>query len=39
MLEKERHDFIMPQINLHNLILTSDLVDLLNVSEDNAGRT
>jgi DeoR/GlpR family transcriptional regulator of sugar metabolism len=38
MLKKERHDFIMRQINLHNRVLTSDLVDQLNVSEDTIRR-
>jgi len=38
MLKKERHEFIMRQINLHNRVLTSDLVDLLNVSEDTIRR-
>jgi len=38
MLKKERHDVIMRQINLHNRVLTSDLVDLLNVSEDTIRR-
>lgn len=38
MLKKERHDFIMRQINLHNRVLTSDLVHLLNVSEDTIRR-
>jgi DeoR/GlpR family transcriptional regulator of sugar metabolism len=38
MLKKERHDFIMRQINLHNRVLTSDLVDLLSVSEDTIRR-
>lgn len=38
MLKKERHDFIMRQINLHNRILTSDLVQLINVSEDTIRR-
>jgi DeoR/GlpR family transcriptional regulator of sugar metabolism len=38
MLKKERHDFIMKQINLHNRVLTSDLVQLLNVSEDTIRR-
>lgn len=38
MLKKERHDFIMRQINLHNRVLTSDLVELLNVSEDTIRR-
>jgi len=38
MLKKERHDFVMKQINLHNRVLTSDLVQLLNVSEDTIRR-
>jgi len=38
MLKKERHDQIMRQINLHNRVLTSDLVQLLNVSEDTIRR-
>lgn len=38
MLKKERHDFIMKQINLHNRVLSSDLVHLLNVSEDTIRR-
>ncbi|MBC6110713.1 DeoR/GlpR family DNA-binding transcription regulator [Pedobacter fastidiosus] len=38
MLKRERHDFIMRQINLHNRVLTSDLVQLLNVSEDTIRR-
>ena len=38
MLKKERHNFIMRQINLHNRVLTSDLVQLLNVSEDTIRR-
>lgn len=38
MLKKERHEFIMRQINLHNRVLTSDLVQLLNVSEDTIRR-
>ncbi|MCX2573563.1 DeoR/GlpR family DNA-binding transcription regulator [Pedobacter sandarakinus] len=38
MLKKERHDFIMRQINLHNRVLTSDMVQLLNVSEDTIRR-
>lgn len=38
MLKKERHDMIMRQINLHNRVLTSDLVQLLNVSEDTVRR-
>lgn len=38
MLKKERHEHIMRQINLHNRVLTSDLVELLNVSEDTVRR-
>jgi DeoR/GlpR family transcriptional regulator of sugar metabolism len=38
MLKKERHDLIMRQINLHNRVLTSDMVQLLNVSEDTIRR-
>jgi DeoR/GlpR family transcriptional regulator of sugar metabolism len=38
MLKKERHGFIMRQINLHNRVLSSDLIDLLNVSEDTIRR-
>jgi len=38
MLKKERHDFVMRQINLHNRVLTADLVQLLNVSEDTIRR-
>ena len=38
MLKKERHDFIMRQINLHNRVLNSDLVQMLNVSEDTVRR-
>lgn len=38
MLKRERHDHIMRQINLHNRVLTSDLVQQLNVSEDTIRR-
>ncbi|RZK50765.1 MAG: DeoR/GlpR transcriptional regulator [Pedobacter sp.] len=38
MLKKERHDYVMRQINLHNRVLTSDLVQQLNVSEDTIRR-
>lgn len=38
MLKKERQDFIMRQINLHNRVLSSDLVQMLNVSEDTIRR-
>jgi DeoR/GlpR family transcriptional regulator of sugar metabolism len=37
-LKRERHDKIMRQINLHNRVLTSDMVQLLNVSEDTIRR-
>lgn len=38
MLKKERHTFIMKQINLHNKVLSSDLSQQLNVSEDTVRR-
>jgi DeoR/GlpR family transcriptional regulator of sugar metabolism len=38
MLKRERHDFIMRQINLHNRVLSSDLVQMLSVSEDTVRR-
>lgn len=38
MLKRERHELIMRQINLHNRVLTTDLVDLLQVSEDTIRR-
>lgn len=38
MLKRERHELIMRQINLHNRVLTADLVDLLSVSEDTIRR-
>lgn len=38
MLKKERHDLIMRQINLHNRVLSSDLIQLLQVSEDTIRR-
>lgn len=38
MLKKERHSFIMKQINLHNKVLSSDLSQQLNVSEDTIRR-
>lgn len=38
MLKKERHDYIMRNINLHNRVLTSDLVQQLHVSEDTVRR-
>jgi DeoR/GlpR family transcriptional regulator of sugar metabolism len=38
MLKKERHAFIMRQINLHNKVLSSDLSVQLDVSEDTVRR-
>lgn len=38
MLKKERQDFIIRQINLHNKVLCTDLSALLNVSEDTIRR-
>ncbi|CAM4340684.1 transcriptional regulator, DeoR family [Pedobacter westerhofensis] len=38
MLKKERHEFIMRQIHLHNRVLSADLVQLLSVSEDTIRR-
>lgn len=38
MLKKERHSFIMKQINLHNKVLSSDLSQQLDVSEDTVRR-
>lgn len=38
MLKKERHNFIVRQINLHNKILSSDLSGQLKVSEDTVRR-
>lgn len=38
MLKKERHNFIIKQINLHNKVLSSDLSELLKVSEDTVRR-
>jgi len=38
MLKKERHAFIMRQINLHNKVLSSDLGIQLQVSEDTVRR-
>ncbi|MDA9554697.1 DeoR/GlpR family DNA-binding transcription regulator [Pelobium sp.] len=38
MLKKERHSFIMKQLNLHNKVLSSDLSQQLNVSEDTVRR-
>lgn len=38
MLKKERHSFIVKQLNLHNKVLSSDLSIQLNVSEDTVRR-
>ncbi|MXV49532.1 DeoR family transcriptional regulator [Pedobacter sp. HMF7647] len=38
MLKRERHAFIIKQINLHNKVLSSDLSIQLNVSEDTIRR-
>lgn len=38
MLKKERHAFIVRQINLHNKVLSSDLSSRLKVSEDTVRR-
>lgn len=38
LLKKERHAFIIKQINLHNKVLSSDLSLQLNVSEDTVRR-
>lgn len=38
MLKKERHAFIIKQINLHNKVLSSDLSIQLQVSEDTVRR-
>lgn len=38
MLKKERHNFIIKQINLHNKVLSSDLSEQLKVSEDTIRR-
>ncbi len=38
MLKKERHDFVVRHVNLHNRLLTNDLVQILNVSEDTVRR-
>lgn len=38
MLKKERQEFIIKQLNLHNKILSTDLCQELNVSEDTIRR-
>jgi DeoR/GlpR family transcriptional regulator of sugar metabolism len=38
MLKKERQEFIIKQLNLHNKVLSTDLCQELNVSEDTIRR-
>ena len=38
MLKKERQAYIIHQVNLHNKILSSDLSQEINVSEDTIRR-
>ncbi len=38
MLKKERQEFIIRQLNLHNKVLSTDLCQELNVSEDTVRR-
>ena len=38
MLKKERQEFILREINLHNKVLTSDICETINVSEDTIRR-
>lgn len=38
MLKKERHAYIIQQLNIHNTVLSSDLSVQLNVSEDTVRR-
>lgn len=38
MLKKERQEFILREINLHNKVLTSDLSEAIQVSEDTIRR-
>lgn len=38
MLKKERQEFILREINLHNKVLTSDLCEAIEVSEDTIRR-
>lgn len=38
MLKKERQEFILREVNLHNRVLTSDLSEAINVSEDTIRR-
>ena len=38
MLKRERQAFILHQINLHNKILSTDLSEQINVSDDTIRR-
>ncbi len=38
MLKKERQEFILREINLHNKVLTSDICEAISVSEDTIRR-
>lgn len=38
MLKRERHSLIIKQVNLHNKVLSADLAQQLNVSEDTIRR-
>ena len=38
MLKRERQEFILREVNLHNRVLTSDLSEAINVSEDTIRR-
>ena len=38
MLKRERQEFILHQINLHNKVLSTDLSQKLNVSDDTVRR-
>jgi len=38
MLKEERHKIILREVNLHNKVLTNDLSELLDVSEDTIRR-
>ncbi len=38
MLKTERQEFILREVNLHNRVLTSDLSEAINVSEDTIRR-
>lgn len=38
MLKRERQDFILHEVNLHNRVFTADLSEAINVSEDTIRR-